>query len=268
MDFDKQYFSLGVLDTLSYKDTPIHSLDPRTKVLSAMAFIIAVISFPKYEIISLIPFFIFPVIVFTLGDIPLRFIIKKILFASFFAAFIGLFNPLLDTQIMYRICGIGISGGWISFLSILLKCCLTMSTVLLLISTTSFPGIAYALGKLGIPEVFVSQLLFLYRYIFVLMEETMRMIRARHLRSFGDKGRSIGISISLIGTLFIRTIERAERIYYAMLSRGFTGNIHPLRKCSLKITDFLCMFIIAAVLILFRTCDIVGFIGRQTERIF
>jgi len=268
MDFDKQYFNLGVLDTLSYKNTPIHRLDPRTKVITALAFIITVISFPKYEIIGLIPFFLFPVVVFTLGDIPLQFIIKKVIFVSFFAVFIGLFNPLLDTRIMYHLWGMNVSGGWISFFSILLKCCLTMSIVLLLISTTSFPGISYALGKLGVPEVFVSQLLFVYRYLFVLMEETMRMVRARHLRSFGKRGHGISVSISLTGTLFIRTIERAERIYYAMLSRGFTGAIHPAKKYSLKITDFMCMSAIVVILILFRTCNVIQFIGRQAERMF
>jgi cobalt/nickel transport system permease protein len=124
------------------------------------------------------------------------------------------------------------------------------------------------MGKLGIPEVFVSQLLFLYRYLFVLMEETMRMIRARHLRSFGKKGHGMGVSISLISMLFIRTVERAERVYYAMLSRGYIGIIYPAKKYSLKINDFLCIFGLIIIFIILRTFNIIGFISRQTERIF
>jgi cobalt/nickel transport system permease protein len=58
MDFDKEYFNLGFLDTLSYKDTVIHRLNARTKVIATFAFIVTVVSFPKYEITGLIPFFL------------------------------------------------------------------------------------------------------------------------------------------------------------------------------------------------------------------
>src|SRR4030065_1580790 len=99
MDFDKEYFNLGFLDTLSYKDTVIHRLDPRTKVIATFALIITVVSFPKYEIAGLIPFFLFPAVIFSLGDIPVWFILKKVLIVSVFAVFIGIFNPLFDTHV-------------------------------------------------------------------------------------------------------------------------------------------------------------------------
>ena len=67
-----------------------------------------------------------------------------------------------------------VSGGWLSFLSILIKFVLTVSTAFLLIAVTSFPGICEALERLKLPKVFVIQLLFLYRYLFVLLEESPR----------------------------------------------------------------------------------------------
>jgi cobalt/nickel transport system permease protein len=268
MDFDKEYFNLGFLDTLSYKDTLIHRLDPRTKVIATLAFIVTVVSFPKYEIAGLIPFFLFPALIFSLGDIPVWFILKKVLVVSAFAVFIGIFNPLFDTRVMYSLFGIPVSGGWISFFSILLKFFLTMCSALLLISTTSFPRICHALRKLGIPAVFISQLLFLYRYIFVLIEETLRMVRARDLRSFGKRGQGMKVFINLIGTLFMRTIERAERIYYAMLSRGFSGTIHYVRRDRLRKADFVFLSLTGVFLTLFRTYDLVNLVGRQAERIF
>ena len=268
MAFDKEYFNLGILDTLSYKNTLIHRLDPRTKVIATFAFIVTVVSFPKYEIAGLIPFFLFPAVIFSLGDIPVWFILKKVLIVSTFAIFIGIFNPLFDTRVLYNLFGISVSGGWISFSSILLKFFLTMCSALLLISTTSFPGICHALRKLGIPEIFISQLLFLYRYIFVLVEETLRMVRARDLRSFGKRGKGMSVFINLIGTLFMRTIERAERIYQAMLSRGFSGTIHYVKIDRFRKTDFVCLSVTGVFLILFRTFDIVNFIGRQAERMF
>jgi cobalt/nickel transport system permease protein len=268
MDFDKEYFNLGFLDTLSYKDTVIHRLDPRTKVIATFAFIVTVVSFPKYEIAGLIPFFLFPALFFSLGDIPIWFILKKVLVVSVFAVFIGIFNPLFDTRVMCTFFGIPVSGGWVSFLSILLKFFLTICSAMLLISTTSFPGICYALRQLRIPEIFVSQLLLLYRYIFVLIEETLRMVRARDLRSFGKKGQGMKIFINLIGTLFMRTIERADRIYHAMLSRGFSGTIHYVKRDHLRKADFVCLSVTGVFLILFRTYDFVNLIGRQAERMF
>jgi cobalt/nickel transport system permease protein len=268
MAFDKEYLNLGFLDALSYKNTFIHHLDPRTKVIATFALIVTVVSFPKHEIVGLMPFFLFPVLIFSLGDIPVWFILKKVLVVSVFAVFIGIFNPLFDTQVMYHFYGIPVSGGWVSFFSILLKFFLTMSSVLLLISTTSFPGICHALRKLGVPEIFISQLLFLYRYLFVLVEEALRMVRARDMRSFGRRGQGMGVFVNLIGTLFIRTIERAERIYHAMLSRGFSGTIHFIKRDRLGWADFAFLSITGVVLILFRMWDLVTLIGRQAERIF
>jgi cobalt/nickel transport system permease protein len=268
MHFDNEYFNLGFLDTLSYKDTAIHRLDPRTKVIATFAFIVTVVSFPKYEITGLIPFFLFPAVIFSLGDIPVWFILKKVLVVSAFAIFIGIFNPLFDTRAMYSLFGISVSGGWISFFSILLKFFLTMCSALLLISTTSFPKICHALRKLGIPGIFISQLLFLYRYIFVLIEETLRMVRARDLRAFGKRGQEIKVFINLIGTLFIRTIERAERIYNSMLSRGFSGTVHYVRRDHLRMADFVCLSLTGAFLVLLRTYDLVNLVGRQAERMF
>ncbi len=76
------------------------------------------------------------------------------------------------------------------------------------------------------PQVFAVQLLFLYRYIFVLTEEGSGSSRARELRSCGGKGLGIQSFGSLVGHLLLRTWMRAERIHMAMLARGFTGEFH------------------------------------------
>ena len=268
MTFDKEYFNLGYLDMLSYKDTFIHRLDPRTKLGATVLFIITVVSFPKYEVAGLFPFLLFPALLFSLGDIPVKFIMKKVLLVSSFAFFIGIFNPLLDRQAMYSFYGFGISGGWVSFLSIMLKFFLTITSALLLIATTSFPGICHALQKFGIPDIFISQLLFLYRYIFVLVEEAMKVVRARDMRSFGTKGKGVTVFAGITGTLFLRTVERAERIYQAMLSRGFLGRIHTSRQYRFAPADALFLAITVATLYLFREYNVVGTIGRISGSAF
>ena len=58
MTFDKEFFNIGYLDSLSYQDTFVHRLDPRTKIIVSAIFIVFVVSFPKYELSALMPFFI------------------------------------------------------------------------------------------------------------------------------------------------------------------------------------------------------------------
>ena len=93
--------------------------------------------------------------------------------------------------------------------------------------------------------LFVSQLLFLYRYLFVLMEEAMRVVRARDMRSFGKRGAGMRVFVRSVGTLFLRTVERAERIYGAMLARGFRGEVPSMRREALRGSD--AAFVLAAV---------------------
>ena len=146
------------------------------------------------------PYFAFPVFLMSAGEIPAGVILKKIFVVSPFVLFAGMFNPILDTTIVYTIWGIPVSGGWISYASIIIKFILTISAALLLIATTSFPGVCRALERLHVPKVFVVQLFFFYRYLFVLAEETMRIVRARNMRTFGKHGRGIKTFINTIGT--------------------------------------------------------------------
>lgn len=256
MRFDIEFFNLGYIDRLAYKNTFIHRLDARVKVLITLIYIILVVSFPKYEIVQLVPFFLFPVVFITLGEIPVNFLIKRVLIVSGFVFFIAIFNPILDRKVAFYFLNIPISYGFISFFSIFIKFFLTISFLFLLVATTSFSGICYALRYFKVPEIFVNQLLFLYRYIFVLAEETMRMVRAKDIRSFGKNGNDIKIFVKLTGNLLIKSIERAERIYYAMLSRGFNGIMPYLRKKKIDIYDIVFFLVSILVLVFFRMFNI------------
>ena len=268
MTFDLEYFNIGYLDTLSYKNTPVHRLDQRVKILVSFIFIFFVVSFPKYEVAGLMPFFIYPVFLLAVGDIPLKAIVKKVLFVSPFAVFVGIFNPLLDTTVILSPFGIPISGGWISFFSIIIKFILTVSTALLLIAVTSFPGICEGLERLKLPRLFIIQLLFLYRYLFVLLEETLRIVRAREARSFGKRGKEIKTFIRLISILLLRTLERSERIYQAMLSRGFRGEIRVHKSYNLRLQDIIFGVFSVIMFYILRNYDIVYLVGTNLRGFF
>ena len=218
------------LELLARSDTSIHRLDARAKVVVTFVFILCVVSYGRYELAALLPFFIFPVVMIALSSIPPLFIAKKIALLCPFVLVIGAFNPLFDRDIILQIGPLGISGGWISYASILIRSILTVGTAFILVGVTGFTSVCQALERLGMPQVFAVQLLFLYRYIFVLADEGARASRARELRACGKKGLGIHSFGSLIGHLLLRTLQRAERIHMAMLARGFKGEFHTSRQ--------------------------------------
>lgn len=236
---DLSVFDIGYLDTLSYRDTPVHRLDPRAKLITTVVFIVCVASFDKYRVSALLPFFLFPAVLIARAALPCGYLAKKLILVAPFAVLIGIFNPLLDPETLMRLGPIEVSGGWVSFLSILLRFVLTVGAALILIATTSFPGVCMALERLGAPKAFAIQLLFLYRYIFVLTDEAVRLARSRSLRSFHCRGREMRVYANLIGQLLLRTLERAQRIHRAMLSRGFDGDIRILRPMRIRTPEVL-----------------------------
>lgn len=226
---DSAFFDIGALDTLACRESVIHRLDPRAKVITTLVFVLVVVSFGRYEISALLPFGLFPLTLILLADLPSGYLLKKLLLAVPFALCIGIFNPIFDRQILLQFGPLELTGGWVSFASILLRFTLTVLAALVLIATTSFTGICMALERLGAPRVFALQLLFLYRYLFALIDEAQRLVRARALRSFGGRGLGMQVFGHLAGQLLLRTLDRAQRLHLAMLCRGFDGEVRRLR---------------------------------------
>lgn len=265
---DKHFFDIGYMDALASRQTPVHRLDPRAKLITSLVFITTVVSFGKYEIAALIPFFVYPIFLSALGNVPPAFLLKRLVLLSPFAVMIGIFNPLLDREILVSLGDVGISGGWISFGSILLRFVLTVAAALSLIAVTGFYAVCMALQKLGVPRIFVVQLLFLYRYMFVLVDEGSRMVRARSLRALGDGGAGIKTFGPLVGHLLLRTMDRAQRIYLAMCCRGFDGQVRILKPLKFGFPEigFTCGW--SAFFILMRFYNIPTALGGGIMELF
>jgi len=219
------YIEVGKMDELGRSNSPIHRLDARAKILTTVAFIVAVMSFGRYEISQLVVLFIYPLALMAVGNIPMGFIFKKVAIAAPFAICVGMFNPILDRETMGMLGGHPVAAGWFSFISILVRFALTVSAGLVLIAGTGIYRLCEGLQRLGIPRVFAVQLLFLYRYFFVIAEEGLRMLRAVEVRSAGNHRLGLSTYGNLVGHLLLRSIDRAQRIYRAMVSRGFEGEI-------------------------------------------
>ncbi len=217
--------NMRLLEELAEKKTFIHRLHPLAKLLTTLVYLVVVVSFGRYEISALLPFVFYPVLIFSLAELPAAPILKRILLIEPFIIGIGILNPLFDHTVV-MLGGMAVSRGWMTFLSIFIKCGLTVTVSILLIATTGMNKLGGALRMLGVPKAFVLQLLLTYRYISVLIEEVYRMQRAYALRAPGQRGIHYKAWGSFAGQLLLRTFDRAQRVYQAMNLRGFQGEYH------------------------------------------
>lgn len=237
-DIIHSIYDLRQMDELSRMDSAIHRLHPLVKLLATISYLIIIVSYNKYEISALLPLVIYPVLLMTIADIPVKPIFKKMLIIEPLIIGIGILNPIFTHQrIVYM--GVEFSIGWLTFLSIFIKGGFTVLAALILISTTSMEQIARALRILRVPKLFVLQLMLTYRYISVLMEEVLRTWRAYSLRAPKQKGVHRSVWGSLLGQLLLRTFDRAERIYDAMRLRGFNGDYNTGIINRFRLHDFI-----------------------------
>lgn len=253
-------YSMRHMDDLARRESIIHNMHPLVKLITTVIFIAVVMSFGRYEIGRLLPFFLYPVIVITISDLPKAPIFKRILIVEPFIIGIGILNPLFDSQ-TFIIGGMVLSKGWITFGSIFIKSLLTVAAALLLIATTGMDKLAGALRMLKVPRIFVLQLLLTYRYISVLSEEVGRMLRAYSLRAPEQKGIHRNAWASFSGQLLIRTFDRAQRVYHAMCTRGFTGEYNTGSVSKIKLRDYIywaCWVIFFAAVRMFDLPVLIG----------
>lgn len=232
------------LDRYSNLDSFIHRLDPRTKFIITLVFILAVISTPpiRWQVFALYLFFMAALLL--LSKLPIFYVLKRSLVVMPFVLMIAIFIPFIkegevagsyniwlwQVSVTYT----GLQVLW----NVLIKAWLSILSLIWLTSTTKLPNLLKGLEQLGMPRVMVMILSFMYRYIFVVVDEVMRMRQARDSRDFGGKRlwqlRTIG---NMIGTLFIRSYERGERVYAAMLARGFDGHSRTLDQLNFSQAD-------------------------------
>ena len=199
------------IDSYAALDSPLHILECRTKLAAFIALIIATLCIPMNEGFLFFTYAFAIAILMGISQIRLTYILGRTLVILPFIILASLAAP-------WR----GLHGLWILFVRAIL--CLIL--LILLTNTTRFVELLRGLRKLGCPQILVMNLSFLYRYLFVLTEEAMRMKQARDCRRVGRAPvmKELKILSSMLGTLLIRSFERAERMYGAMQSRGFSGN--------------------------------------------
>lgn len=257
----RNYHKMFILDELAAQKTIIHKISPIVKLIVTLIYLIFVISYDKYEIGGLIPLILYPIIIMSSANIPFKSLLGGLAIAAPLIIGIGVFNPILDRDIAITILDIKISAGVISFLSLLLKCCLTVLSALLLLATTGINNISAALHRLHVPQVFIIQLLLTYRYISVLLLEASRINNAYTLRAPQQKGISSKVWGSLIGQMLMRTYDRAYRVYQAMKLRGFDNQYYGVSHDKATKVDIIYFISWVAFFVAVRFLDIPMLLG-------
>lgn len=203
----------------------LYSLDARAHVLTTLAYIICVLSFDRYSVSALMPFVLYPMALCAYAGIAPAIIGRALLLAAPFVLLVGLWNPVFDNRPMLTLGVLTLSAGWVSLASLVLRCALCVSAVAVMAHICGLAALCAALPRLGVPRIFAAQILLLQQALYVLADEAARMRRARDVRSFGRQGQGLWATAPLIGTLLLRSLDRAERLHTAMLCRGFDGTV-------------------------------------------
>jgi cobalt/nickel transport system permease protein len=189
--------------------SPIHRLPTRVKLLATLAVVTLIVMLPR-EVGQLywIPAALLGG-VWATSRMPVVFALRRLAVAQLFIVGVALLLLLS-------------ASGPKLFLGTVAKSNLCVLAMILLTWATPFQEILQELRRLRLPGVMITTLALMYRYLPVLAEESRRMQRARASRTFCRSRRMLWQSLSVIGgQLFIRSAERAERIYLAMCARGW-----------------------------------------------
>lgn len=259
-NIEKSINGFRLLDDFARKDSAVHKIHPLITFLVSIAFIGIITSFGQYEIIMLLPFILYPVIIFSITKIPAAPIFKRALIVMPLILGIGLFAVLFDRNVI--IWGTTLYyAGWFNFVSLIIKYGLIVITSLLMISVTGIDKLSYAMRMIRIPKLLVLQIMLTYRYISVIGEQIVITVRAYRLRSYGKKGIHKTAWGSLVGQLILRTYERSQYIYRAMLLRGFNGDYHPGSSQAIELKDIAYLTVWIAFFVVARIFDIPTLIG-------
>ena len=238
-DISKAISNIRKIDELGDKYTMIHKIDSSIKIIVTIIYVIKVLSIKQFIISDITSIVLYPLILFKFGKVPVKFILKKVLF---------ILPLILGFSVINLIIDFSYSEIYFSVL-LLFKCIFTLIGALLLMVTTGINNLAFGLKKLKIPNILIMQILMLHRYIILMMEECYRVKSAYELRTLGEKSMTMKDYGRIIGQMLLKTIDRSEKVYEAMKLRGFDGDLYINSNKKVGCIDFLYLITFAVILI-------------------
>lgn len=238
-DISKAISNIRKIDELGDKYTMIHKIDSSIKIIVTIIYVIKVLSIKQFIISDITSIVLYPLILFKFGKVPVKFILKKVLFILPLILGLSVINLIIDFSY---------SEIYFSVL-LIFKCIFTLIGALLLMVTTGINNLAFGLKKLKIPNILIMQILMLHRYIILMMEECYRVKSAYELRTLGEKSMTMKDYGRIIGQMLLKTIDRSEKVYEAMKLRGFDGDLYINSNKKVGCIDFLYLITFAVILI-------------------
>lgn len=238
-----------LLDRYIAGSSVIHALDARVKLLLTVLMIVCAALLPVGSWLALLALTALIWATIIASGVGLVTILRRSLLAlPFLAVVVTIIFSIPGRPVFQLPLGFvtltATDAGLLRFATIIWKSWLSMQAALVLTATTHFLDVLRALQALHMPRIIVALLSFMYRYLFILVDEAQRLLRARDCRSAALNGSGGGsllwraqVTGRLVGTLFLRSFERSERIYVAMLSRGYHGELRSLRSPALNRRD-------------------------------
>lgn len=259
-----------LLDRYIAGSSIIHALDARVKLVLTVALIVCAALLPIGAWLALLALTALVWAAIIASGVGLRTILRRSLLAlPFLLVVVTVIFSVPGRPIFQLPLGFvtltATDAGLLRFATIVWKSWISMQAALLLTATTHFLDVLRALQALRMPKIIVALMSFMYRYLFILVEEAQRLLRARDCRSAALSGSGGGsllwraqVTGRLVGTLFLRSFERSERIYVAMLSRGYAGELRTLRAQTLDRRDLRFGIGVGAVLLIITAQAFVG----------
>jgi cobalt/nickel transport system permease protein len=245
------------IDQFAHGDTFVHRLDARAKLVAVLAYSAVVVSFDRYSVSVLVPLAIAPLAMLWFGRVPMAFALRRVLAMSPFVLMLCLASPWYDSS--RHLVEIGsrrfeISGGVLTAVSIAMKFVLGLLALTAMACVTPFALLLEAMRRLHVPRLLAMQLGFVYRYVFVLSDEAMRIRRGRDFRGAANAPalRRLAAVGGIVGALFVRTLERSDRIHAAMNARGYRGEPHSLSQLKFTRRDAVFLELCAGYLLACR----------------
>jgi len=236
------------IDEFAKMKSPVHDMDPRAKALAVLAFIFIAVNLTKPVLLVMAAGLW--IIVLAAARIPLRHVFKRVTWILPFAGVLIILFPFITPGEVIWSGRAGIfnltatSQGLEKAVMLMLRVLTSVLAIITLMSTTGFNNLMKAFSDLKIPAVILQMVEFTVRYIFVTIDELKRMRRARKSRGF-VLGKNlwhlhtITTLAQMVGVMFLRSYERGDRVYTAMLSRNFTGKIRTMTDFRIRVYDYL-----------------------------
>jgi len=259
------------LDLYTAHDSPIHHLAPGVKLILSVLSLVAIAAtpdgaWPAYVVLAVL--LAWATIV---SGVPLGLVLGRGAAAAPFAlaALTVLFTTPGQPLAAFDVLGADLlvtQAGLVRFVSILLKSWLSVQVAVLLTATTRFPELLRAMRGLGVPAVLVATARVAYRYLAVVGDEALRLLRARAARQATVDGGGPGVlwrarvTGGMAGSLFVRSIDRSQRVYQAMLARGYDGDVRLLPTAAANLRDGAIILLIAVLLMGIQILARVGWI--------